>query len=360
MKFIFQSPALEIKAPVLNDKTVGYQVLQSNGACVYLNRIFNIPSLPSNQADMSSSQRFSNGNPRSQHASHPMASGYRGAPSGPVRYPNPTGPAGPHLGQGPSHLANAMLQQQGRRPQTLPMGYQEAHTNSGHPLQAQMNPLTHPMSVHHTGHQEHQLSGADSHNIKANFPSQVSPPSTSNSSLPPISTLKPSNQAKDDHGKKSSASSAQPERKTIQNFFELYAALNNEEYAKMTTCSFCQRKFRFTSVLLDHLQTHTVNVENIVEMKLKIWVNGRKLKCSELGCKKKYAYTLEYTKHKDSHHYEGLKCGVCNTKQAGPADYAAHIKRANSPYDSTILLLTTCALNDYILIIYCLSYSPCN
>ena len=27
MKFTFQSPALEIKAPVLNDKTVGYQVL---------------------------------------------------------------------------------------------------------------------------------------------------------------------------------------------------------------------------------------------------------------------------------------------------------------------------------------------
>ena len=27
MKFTFVSPALEIKAPVLNDKTVGYQVL---------------------------------------------------------------------------------------------------------------------------------------------------------------------------------------------------------------------------------------------------------------------------------------------------------------------------------------------
>ena len=46
MKFTFQSPALEIKAPVLNDKTVGYQVLQQNGACVFLSRIFNIPALP--------------------------------------------------------------------------------------------------------------------------------------------------------------------------------------------------------------------------------------------------------------------------------------------------------------------------
>ena len=43
MKFTFQSPALEIKAPVLNDKTVGYQVLQQNGACVFLQRIFNLP-----------------------------------------------------------------------------------------------------------------------------------------------------------------------------------------------------------------------------------------------------------------------------------------------------------------------------
>ena len=67
MKFIFQSPALEIKAPVLNDKTVGYQVLQQNGACVFLSRIFNIPTLPPNQGEPapaqtpSSHQRFPNG-----------------------------------------------------------------------------------------------------------------------------------------------------------------------------------------------------------------------------------------------------------------------------------------------------------
>jgi len=142
--------------------------------------------------------------------------------------------------------------------------------------------------------------------------------------LPPISTFKP----QETKNKNESFQVSQTERKpSKQNFFELYAALNNEEYAKMTTCSFCKRKFRFTSVLLDHLQTHTVNVDNIVEMKLKIWVNGRKLKCSETGCKKKYAYTLEYTKHRDSHHYEGLSCGVCGCKQLGPADYASHIKK---------------------------------
>ena len=89
--------------------------------------------------------------------------------------------------------------------------------------------------------------------------------------------------------------------------------------------SFCQRKFRFTSVLLEHLRTHTSSVNNIVEMKMKIWVNGRKLKCTEKGCKKKHAYTLEYTKHRDEHTYVGLNCAICNRPQSGPADYAAHM-----------------------------------
>ena len=58
---------------------------------------------------------------------------------------------------------------------------------------------------------------------------------------------------------------------------------------------------------------------------MKIWVNGRKLKCTEKGCKKKHAYTLEYTKHRDEHTYLGLNCAICNRPQPGPADYAAHM-----------------------------------
>merc|ERR1719432_67517 len=42
IKFIFRSPALEIEAPILNDETVGYQLLQQNGACVFLGRIYDI------------------------------------------------------------------------------------------------------------------------------------------------------------------------------------------------------------------------------------------------------------------------------------------------------------------------------
>ena len=60
-------------------------------------------------------------------------------------------------------------------------------------------------------------------------------------------------------------------------------------------------------------------------MKMKIWVNGRKLKCKENGCKKKHAYTLEYTKHRDGHTYAGLQCAICNRPQPSPADYATHM-----------------------------------
>ena len=73
------------------------------------------------------------------------------------------------------------------------------------------------------------------------------------------------------------------------------------------------------------MRTHTTSVNNIVEMKMKIWVNGRKLKCTEKGCKKKHAYTLEYTKHRDGHTYVGLQCAICNRPQPGPADYATHM-----------------------------------
>ena len=114
--------------------------------------------------------------------------------------------------------------------------------------------------------------------------------------------------------------------KAAQNFFELYKALSDEDYSKMTTCSYCQRKFRFTSVLIEHLASHTPSVEKIVEMKLKIWINGSKLKCTEVGCKKKFAYTLEYTKHRDNHQYSGLTCSLCGAAQAGPAVFAAHLK----------------------------------
>ena len=112
-----------------------------------------------------------------------------------------------------------------------------------------------------------------------------------------------------------------------QNFFELYKALGKDDYTKMTTCPACQRKFRFTSVLIDHMASHYAsNVDNIVEMKLKIWNNGSKLKCNFPGCKKKCAYTLDYTIHRDNHLYEGLACSVCAAVQASPAAYSVHLK----------------------------------
>ena len=39
MKFQFSSPPMEISAPVLLDKQMGFQVLKQNSACVFLGRI---------------------------------------------------------------------------------------------------------------------------------------------------------------------------------------------------------------------------------------------------------------------------------------------------------------------------------
>ena len=43
MKFAFSSPPLELSAPVLQDKQMGYKVLQQNSPCVFLGRIFKVP-----------------------------------------------------------------------------------------------------------------------------------------------------------------------------------------------------------------------------------------------------------------------------------------------------------------------------
>jgi len=42
IKFAFESPRMEIKAPVLSDRSVGFQVLQGNGACVFPSWIFTL------------------------------------------------------------------------------------------------------------------------------------------------------------------------------------------------------------------------------------------------------------------------------------------------------------------------------
>ena len=111
-----------------------------------------------------------------------------------------------------------------------------------------------------------------------------------------------------------------------QNFFEIYKALSEDNYTKMTTCPSCQRKFRFTSVLIEHMASHYGNNLDIVEMRLKIWNNGSKLKCAAPGCKKsKYVYTLDYTKHRDNHLFEGLSCSVCGAAQSSPKQYSDHL-----------------------------------
>jgi hypothetical protein len=162
--------------------------------------------------------------------------------------------------------------------------------------------------------------------------------------LPPISSLKPASHLppKGDGPppRPPAADIGGPQQQpaetadTCLNFFELYSVLGKENYAKMTTCSYCGRRFRFVSVLLEHLRCHVANVEKIVEMKMKIWVKRGNLKCGRPGCaRQKYAYTLDYTRHRDSHDYVGLACDVCGAEQgSSPQRLAAHMAAAHEEY----------------------------
>ena len=285
MKFIFQSPQLEIKAPVLNDKAVGYQVLSQNGACVFLKRIFDLPS----QGRGVQPQPQPQPQPQAQAQAQPFPNGgFPGVRSHVATVPSNFPPAGGF--QAPARPQSHGMAASPYSQTPLASPAEPGYVNS-------LSPCTRPLTGLHTAE---MMEPTVSHNSPQ--PAICKPPEEVKLE-PPVNQIK-----------------------SAQNFFELYKALSDDDYSKMTTCSYCHRKFRFTSVLIEHLATHTPSVEKIVEMKLKIWINGSKLKCTEVGCKKKFAYTLEYTRHRDNHQYEGLTCSVCGSSQSGPAVYAAHLK----------------------------------
>ena len=57
---------------------------------------------------------------------------------------------------------------------------------------------------------------------------------------------------------------------------QIYIALKPKELAKIIQCRYCPRKFKFLSEHLSHLKKHTQDVDSVVEMSIKIWVNIKK------------------------------------------------------------------------------------
>ena len=310
MRFSFQSPQLEIKAPVLNDKEVGYRVLSQNGACVFLKRILNIPG-PGQPGAPGHVPGLGPGLP------HPGP--HPGHHQPPHQYQRPVTNGGPHPGHGaPMRAQYPDYQRQhgppphmGHPPVYPPAPPQApAHVPGYNPMSSAMSP---PM-------------GQPCSPVRPVMAVKSRPPEPEPAAAPPAPPPAPAvvEKLSTKPGKTSDKNS---KVLSNQNFFELYKALGEDDYTKMTTCPACQRKFRFTSVLIDHMASHyATNVDNIVEMKLKIWNNGSKLKCNFPGCKKKCAYTLDYTKHRDNHLYEGLSCSVCGQAQASPSAYSVHLK----------------------------------
>jgi hypothetical protein len=105
----------------------------------------------------------------------------------------------------------------------------------------------------------------------------------------------------------------------------LYPSLKPKELDKVIKCRFCERQFTFLSEHLVHLEMHTTDVDQFVEMSIKVWVPDRRLKCDL--CKKfKTSYTLEYARHRDKHNVEGLACKKCMIEVNTPLEYAEHLK----------------------------------
>ena len=105
---------------------------------------------------------------------------------------------------------------------------------------------------------------------------------------------------------------------------QIYVALKPKELDKIISCRYCPRKFKFLAEHLSHLKKHTQDVDSVVEMSIKIWVQDRKLKCDE--CRFKTSYTLDYAKHKDTHVINGLACSICQCEVLTPKAYGEHME----------------------------------
>ncbi len=318
-KFQFQSPALEVTAPVLSDKAMGEKVLKQNGACVFLGRVFKnvsqppppqqqqlhrhlgpvvpVPGpmlvqpvishqptrLPQSQRTASLAQVLER--QQQQEAALEMASPMPSLPKGTVMVPSTpssTGLIPPPPGP-PVRVSRPMFHQQ--------------------PQQVQVQPQAPPA-----------------------MPIVQPPPQFSNPSPPvPPSKVQSDETSK---AKKSDDDGAEEKTKTLTYpdslTSSIYVALKSKELHKITDCRYCDRVFKFLAEHLSHLKKHTSDVESVVEMTMKMWVPDRKLKCNQ--CKYKTCYTLDYARHIDGHSIPGLACSICQCEVSTPKAYGEHME----------------------------------
>ena len=315
MKFTFSNPPMEISAPVLQDKQMGFQVLKQNSACVFLGRILDItkPQQQQQQQPQTTTVSLSQLLELQQKEEESQFSHTR----------VPLLPQGTVILPATTECATVQQPQIVVRPQQQPQQQRFVQR-----VQVVPQVIKQPQPQQQVVHLRPQV-------IPVTPVTPVTPviPVT-----PQASTVSPEKSVPKvvQSTEKSPSPSKEPEKRPVSPegpkvliFVEqlkesVYKGLKTKELDKIIQCRYCPKRFNFLAEHLSHLKKHTQDVESVAEMTIKMWVPDRKLKCDE--CKFKTSYTLDYAKHKDTHVVKGLACSICKCEVSTPQAYGEHME----------------------------------
>ena len=304
MKFTFSNPPMEISAPVLQDKQMGFQVLKQNSACVFLGRILDTvktqqqPQQQPQTTTVSLSQLLElQQKEEESQFSHSRVQ----LPQGTVILPATT--------------ECSTVQQ----PQIVVRPQQQRFVQR---LQVVPQQVIKPQQQQQVVHLQPQV-------IPVTPVTPVTPQLPTVSPQKSVLTVSKPQEKSPSPSKEPEKRPVSPEGPKVLIFVEqlkesVYKGLKPKELDKIIQCRYCPKKFNFLAEHLSHLKKHTQNVESVAEMTIKMWVPDRKLKCDE--CKFKTSYTLDYAKHKDTHVVKGLACSICKCEVSTPQAYGEHME----------------------------------
>ncbi len=375
MKFRFDSPPLELSAPVLQDRTVGYSVLRQNCACVFLDRMLDdIMGQQAKGPQLAQQQPFQH----QQQQQQQIVQVSYAQPQQPVQQlPRPPlvdrgrmcGYADGPRPQVPVQAGQQQLVTQSQqhdyspRPQRhqlaspIAEGPCETYTLPAstviEPVTTAPRPLPPPV-VHQSPSETPFASPAIQSNLTSATPAQPSLPSLPQSMptlteevqppkeqdvispVPNAGTTTVSAQDPKVNVPMVPQTSPAPAPKSIEDgpptpvqpdkIEKKYPALKSKELEKLMECRYCYKKVHFVSELLVHLKKHSHDVDSVAES-LSVWTGGRKLRCHL--CKNKSSYSLSYAKHLDEHVIPGLQCpscSCCDEDTASPAKLSRHME----------------------------------
>ena len=306
MKFTFSNPPMEISAPVLQDKQMGFQVLKQNSACVFLGRILDTVKTQQQQQQQQQPQTTTvslsqllelQQKEEESQFSHSRVQ----LPQGTVILPATT--------------ECSTVQQ----PQIVVRPQQQRFVQR---LQVVPQQVIKPQQQQQVVHLQPQV-------IPVTPVTPVTPQLPTVSPQKSVLTVSKPQEKSPSPSKEPEKRPVSPEGPKVLIFVEqlkesVYKGLKPKELDKIIQCRYCPKKFNFLAEHLSHLKKHTQNVESVAEMTIKMWVPDRKLKCDE--CKFKTSYTLDYAKHKDTHVVKGLACSICKCEVSTPQAYGEHME----------------------------------